>query len=257
MQALTNQAQQKVQELSQRYGVSVDAVTTLLQAVANGNGTMAQFSHYELGGSGQWMQGGMTMVGDMFNYNLKALVANLCSELSNLLATQPFIPEVRNSNTSFSMSNTANWWPADLGMPNGSGAQNNIRYAYFSGTHRLALEVNGQVTVYDTLDHQIGGVSQQQGGGTTLTFTSQYGTVYLQNLPIVSPVPLSPAPNYAAPVTNYNTSPAPNYNDPVSSTTGASGDIFSKIERLAELKQKGILSDDEFATKKAELLSKL
>jgi hypothetical protein len=51
---------------------------TLLQAVVNGNGTMAQLGNWELGGNGQWMQGGMTMVGDMFNYGLKAKV---CTEV--------------------------------------------------------------------------------------------------------------------------------------------------------------------------------
>jgi hypothetical protein len=34
-------------------------------------------------------------------------------------------------------------------------------------------------------------------------------------------------------------------------------DIFAKIERLADLQQKGILSSEEFAAKKAELLSRL
>ena len=34
-------------------------------------------------------------------------------------------------------------------------------------------------------------------------------------------------------------------------------DIISLIERLAELRQKDILTEEEFATKKAELLSKL
>src|SRR5271155_1234873 len=53
---------------------------------------MALFNHAELGGSGQWMRGGMTMVGDMFNYGLKAKVDGLCSELSQLLAQQPFVP---------------------------------------------------------------------------------------------------------------------------------------------------------------------
>ena len=38
------------------------------------------------------MRGGMTMVGDMFNNGLKARVDGLCSELSNLLANQPFVP---------------------------------------------------------------------------------------------------------------------------------------------------------------------
>src|SRR5712672_2754381 len=65
---------------------------TLLQALVNSNGSMAQFNHSELGGSGQWMRGGMTMVGDMFNYGLKSKVDGLCSELSQLLAQQPFVP---------------------------------------------------------------------------------------------------------------------------------------------------------------------
>ena len=64
---------------------------TLLQALVNGNGMMAQFNHRELGGNGQWMLGGMTMVGDMFNHGLKAKVDGLCSELSQLLAQQPFV----------------------------------------------------------------------------------------------------------------------------------------------------------------------
>ena len=34
-------------------------------------------------------------------------------------------------------------------------------------------------------------------------------------------------------------------------------DIFFKIERLADLRKKGVLSEDEFAAKKAELLSRL
>ena len=78
------------------------------------------------------------------------------------------------------------WWPAELGFPNGSGGQNQVRYAYFNPTRRLAVELNGHVTVYDSLDHQISGVSQQQGSGGSLTFTSQYGTVSVSSLPIVS-----------------------------------------------------------------------
>lgn len=55
MQPLTSAGEQSVQQLSQRYGVSVDAVKTLLFAVSLGGGTMAQFYHSELGGGGQWM----------------------------------------------------------------------------------------------------------------------------------------------------------------------------------------------------------
>ena len=90
---LTSGGDQAIQDLAQRYGVSVDAVRTLLFAVSEGGGTLAQFYHPELGGNGQWMRGGMTMVGDMFNYGLKATVSGLCSELSSLLSSrQVFVP---------------------------------------------------------------------------------------------------------------------------------------------------------------------
>jgi hypothetical protein len=35
------------------------------------------------------------------------------------------------------------------------------------------------------------------------------------------------------------------------------GDIFAMIDKLADLRSRGILTDDEFASKKAELLSRL
>jgi hypothetical protein len=89
MQQLTPQGQQLVAELAQRHGFSVDAVTHMLFAVRNGNGTMAQFGHPEFGGGGQWMQGGMIMLGDMFNNFLKGRVDALCNEISGVLARQP------------------------------------------------------------------------------------------------------------------------------------------------------------------------
>src|SRR5450755_4285839 len=141
----------------------------MLQALVNGNGTMAQFCHSELGGGGQWMLGGMTMVGDMFNYGLKSKVDGLCSELSQLLAQQPFVPfppsfqsqsqgggqqqggSVGAGSASLFVPEppgraSGQWWPPELGFPSGSGAQNQVRYAYFSPAHRLAVELNGHVT---------------------------------------------------------------------------------------------------------------
>ena len=151
----------------------------MLIAVNNGAGSMAQFNCPELGGSGQWMRGGMTMVGDMFNHSLKSTVDSLCNELSALLAnTQVFPPG------SSSGHNTHQWWPAGMGVPGSTGSQNNSRYAVFP--HRLVVESGGQVTVYDTLDHQINGVSQQQGSDSTLTFRSQHGLVSLKTLPRIS-----------------------------------------------------------------------
>ncbi|MBJ6612163.1 MAG: SHOCT domain-containing protein [Candidatus Thiothrix moscowensis] len=250
MQTFTDYGQNAINSLAQRYGVSSDAVTHMLYAVMNGNGTMAQFNHHELGGGGQWMQGGMTMVGDMFNYGLKAKVDGLCSELSQLLSSQQPAVFMPVSNPA-PFQGSRNWWPDELGIASTTGGQNNTRYAYFPATCRLAVDINGQVTVYDTLDHQIGGVSQQQGSNNSLTFSSQYGTVYVDQLPVVSVNGVAPvAPMQAA---------APVYaNSPVSNPAPAdNGDIFALIERLAELKQKGILTDEEFASKKAELLQRL
>jgi Short C-terminal domain len=275
LQQLTDQGRQTIDEIARRYSVSTDAVMTLLQALVNSNGTMAQFNHWELGGGGQWMRGGMTMVGDMFNYGLKSKVDGLCSELSQLLAQQPFVPlpaSIQSQSQGGGQHQdgsagagsvslfvpeapgraSGQWWPPGLGVPNGSGGQNQVRYAYFSPTHRLAVELNGRVTVYDTLDHQIGGVSQQQGSGGSLTFTSQYGTVSVSQLPVVSvdgEPTKTPEPRLA---------PAPiSQPEPSRAETAQETDIFAKIERLADLHQKGILSAEEFATKKAELLSRL
>jgi hypothetical protein len=45
--------------------------------------------------------------------------------------------------------------------------------------------------------------------------------------------------------------------EPSRAATTQETDIFGKIERLADLQKKGILSSEEFAAKKAELLSRL
>jgi hypothetical protein len=252
MQLLTESAFNDLANIAQRYGVSTDAARTLLDALWRGNGSMAQFNHPELGGYGQWMRGGMTMVGDMFNNGLKATVDNLCNELNGLLERgNPYVPQAQSQSQGGSwQSSGGSWWPSELGSPNSSGGQNNIRYAYFSGPRRLAIEENGVVTVYDTLQHQIGGVSQQQSGGHSLTFSSQFGNVDLRALPVVSgnqPQP-QPAPQPQQP------SQQPSYGSASSETEA---DIFAKIEKLASLKQKGVLSDDEFNAKKAELLARI
>ena len=262
MQQLSAQGQQFVQDLAQRYGVSTDAAITMLYAVMNGNGTMAQFSHPELGGSGQWMQGGMTMVGDMFNYGLKSKVDGLCVEISNQLMNQPSYFQLPVSQSQFQSSNNNQgvslfvspaaaglWWPSDLGSPSSTGG----RYAVFPGSRRLVVDIGGQITVYDTLDNQIGGVSQQQGGNDSMTFSSQYGTINVSSLPVISINGyLQPAQqNFAAPAQQFNEAPA--YQAPVAQDS----DVFAKIERLADLFQKGILTEQEFTTKKMELLSQL
>ena len=276
MYQLTPQGQSLVADLAQRYGVSADAVMNLLQALLAGNGAMAQFNHPELGGSGQWMQGGMTMVGDMFNQGLKAKVDGLCSELAGLLARQELPPapatfqSQQQGGSGYSSQSqqqggsgystwtggsapggtvslfvpgqggSDNWWPAELGVPAATGAQNQMRYAYFPQSRRLAIDIDGQITVYDTLDHQIGGFSQQQSGDASITFTSQYGLVALSALPVVS-----------------GSGTAHNLPGSQTAPTAQETDIFAAIERLAGLKQKGVLTEEEFNRKKADLLSRL
>jgi hypothetical protein len=270
MQQLTPAGQQAVQNLAQRYGVSVDAVSTLLAAVAAGGGSMAQFYHQELGGGGQWMRGGMTMVGDMFNSRLQGTVSGLCSELSSLLASeQVFAPPPAPSGGNFigsNMMNSNGWWPAELGSPSSSGGQNDSRYAYFPQQRRLAINRNGQVSVYDTLDHQIGGVQQQQGGNYgSLSFSSQFGTFTVDSLPLLNPAPeqqqppqqpaWAPPPQAAAPF--FPEPPPPPPQSAPFPPSSSSGDIIAAIERLGQLRERGILTDDEFKNKKDELLSRL
>ena len=73
------------------------------------------------------------------------------------------------------------WWPGDLGNPASSGGQNGVRYAFFPDRRRLAVERDGMVTLYDSGDHRITGVSQGQGDGT-LALTSQRGEVTLDQM---------------------------------------------------------------------------
>ena len=190
MRNLTSEGQAKIAEIAQRHGVSTDGVLTMLDALQRGGGTMAQFSHPDFGGSGQWMRGGMTMVSDLFNNALKAKVDGVCNDLSYLLGGDLSWFQEPAQNSSFSSSgsfgNYGSWWPPELGQPNSSGGQNDIRYAYFGHANRLAVDMGGTVTVYDTGDHVISGVSQQQGNGWTLTFSSQYGTVPVSSLRVVS-----------------------------------------------------------------------
>lgn len=268
MQNLTPQGQQLINELSQRYNLSYDAVLHMLIAVNNGGSSMAQFSCPELGGSGQWMRGGMTMVGDMFNNGLKMTVDNLCNDLANALSTmQIFAPLPKGSR------NSNQWWPQDLGLgqPFSSGAQNNIRYAVFP--NRLAVEVNGKVTVYNTLDNNIGGVSQQQGGNDSLTFNSQYGTIAVSSLPIVSSSgytsPTSPPPQNNFLDTSTQPSLTPQNNNITSQgyaqethafnpgSDTSVDNIIGLIEKLSKLRDAGAISENDYNNKKTELLNRI
>lgn len=251
----TDASFQNISNIANKYGISTDSVANLAHAIIASNGSMAQFNIPELGGGGQWMQGGMTMVGDMFNNGLKATVDGLCVELSNLLHQGGLqykpLPKSQNQN-----GVSGNWW-GDLGYPNSTGSQNNTSYAIFSNIGRLALQENGKVTVFDTLDHQIGGVGQQQSGNYSVSFTSQYGNVDLNTLPIVSGEDNRPKPQPIVEQPMVQNEPAPFVPEFNNTNSDLEEDIFAKIEKLAGLKDKGILSEEEFSNKKIDLLNRL
>lgn len=282
MRNLTADGQQKIREIAQRYGLSESAVLSMLQAVLNGGGTMAQFNISELGGGGQWMQGGMTMVGDMFNHGLKNTVNNLCAELSNLTRSfELFDAPVTHANgngfsNGFGNYSSNNWWPSEFGNPSSSGGQNNMRYAYFPApVRRLVIEENGQMKIYDTQDHHVSGVSQQQSGnGYTLQMSSQFGYVDLRNLPLVSPDNSNSnnvnssnqqqpqeSPAYVQPQQQQAEvkQPSPSFTqEPEKFEAPKNGsEIIATIEKLGELVSKGFISKEEFESKKAELLKRL
>lgn len=323
MTELTQDGRKALAEIASRHGVSPDAVEHILMTLLAGHGTQAQFNHPDLGGMGQWSMGGMTMVGDMFNNVLKARVDAICSEVAQLMQhSEPLHAPASFSSQSQSQSGTTpgshqnqtsgdqtsggqnwqsqsdgvslfvsggssgNWWPDDLGQPSSTGAQNQMRYASFPSSSRLAIDVgDGQVRVYDTEDHQIGGFSQQQSGDQSLSFTSQHGLVKISQLREVGATPKAqpePKPDTgsrtAAPMlsdvflkaessnrkaddeTRDAESIKPDQQDAQRSAIAESvqeEDIFAKIERLADLHSKGILTDSEYQAKKAELLARL
>jgi hypothetical protein len=127
-----------------------------------------------------------------------------------------------------------------------------MRYACFPAARRLAVQQDGQTRVYDTAHHTIFGVSQQQGDSQSLSFASDHGTVRAEDLQQVDGPP--PQHQQAAPVENWQPAPAPFR---PAAPSASEGDVLATIEKLADLRARGILTDEEFSTKKAELLSRL
>jgi hypothetical protein len=253
MEELSAAGQQTVNEAAARHHFRPAAVAGLLKALIAGHGRMAQFDDPEFGGHGQWMRGGMTMIGDMFNSALKARVEQLCDELADIVVATTQTDDGRLFISP--PASADHWWPTEFGRPDSAGAQNDIRYAYFSGPQRLAIDRAGAVTIYDTLDHRIEGVAQHGRHGM-MTFSTRRGPVDLASLPVVAgkasapPVPDEPASPLDPDVSAWQ--PASDEH-----TSRFAPDIFEAIEKLARLHGRGILNNAEFAEKKAELLSRL
>jgi len=276
MQNLTPEGLRIVADIAKRHEVSLDAAVAILGALTEGNRRQAQFNHPDLGGMGQWSQGGMIMIGDMFNHGLKHRVDALCNELANLLPRKP-LPNTDPADLQMQSQNdggvslfaaglrSANqWWPAELGNPSSTGAQNDLRYAFFPSARRLAIQQGDRVWVYDTGEHRLSGFSQQQSGDQSVTFTSQIGVVRVAELPLVSPrndqfQDSSPSVTVTSPQTPEAVRPATPAVASFGSASAQPGanDIFTMIEHLAELRRKDILTEEEFTAKKAELLTRI
>jgi hypothetical protein len=177
-----------VDRMAKKHAVSPAAVEVVLAALRSGGGRMAQFSHADFGGMSQWSPG-MSMVGDMFNTQLKAKLNALCSDIAAHLAASPAASATRSAADEVSyrsQTRSADWWPAGLGTPGAVGAQNDLRYAVFPDARRLVIDDHGSITVHDTGSHRIFGVAQNQSSDQTLSFTSQDGLVRVTDLLKVS-----------------------------------------------------------------------
>jgi hypothetical protein len=258
MKTRTKEVQKKIDDIAARYELSKDSVLSMLDAVIKGNATMAQFNIPELGGSGQWMKGGMTMVGDMFNRTLKITVDQLCTELAQLVTAESLFDQSSVQSIESKNGISEKSWPAVFGNPTLSGSQNNFRYAYFAPVRRLVIEENGKRSIYDTKHHQISSVSQQQGSGQSYVLTSQDGPVDISSLPLISePGTLT----QETPEIQYDVIKSSGIKEApvaVSEKPASSEDaIFSTIEKLSNLYEKGHITEEEYRTKKAELLGRL
>jgi hypothetical protein len=72
---------ESVDRLAKKHSASPAAVQVIMNALRNGGGRMAQFSHADFGGMSQWSPG-MSMVGDMFNTQLKSKLDALCTDIA-------------------------------------------------------------------------------------------------------------------------------------------------------------------------------
>src|SRR5271154_2265352 len=128
MPKLTPNGLRAVSDIAARNGVSLDAALALLDSLAQGNGFQAQFSHPDLGGMGQWSQGGMIMIGDLFNQGLKHKVDGLCNEIAGLVREQstfnsPAVSQTQSQGRAhggvslFVPAASSTWWPGELGTP--------------------------------------------------------------------------------------------------------------------------------------------
>ena len=248
----------RLEAVGRAHGFGPDATLCLHRALAAGRG-MAQFSHPELGGLGQWAGGGMTMIGEMGNPELRRRVGALCAALAAEAG--------RDAAGEAPDRAAASWWPAGLGTPASSGAQGDAAYAWFPQARRLAVRHAGKVAVYDTAGHAISGLSQDGGAAPALRLHAGGREIALSDLALADApgrgwtpprVVEAPPADVAEARAGVAAADAVREDPGVAARPAEQGhDPISLIERLSALRARGVLTEQEFAAKKTELLARV
>jgi hypothetical protein len=198
-------------------------------------GSVSLSSFSPAGGSGQQQQ---SSGGGFQQQSSSASAQHQAAAMAPMQPMQPMAPMPAMQQQS--------WWPAELGVPASSGAQNDLRYAVFPATGRLAVERNGRCRVFDVGDRIISGISLQSTGGDLILSTPD-GDRPLSHFPEISQTPHERQAESASAAAEA----------PSIATTCSADDPYAALERLGALKAKGILTEEEFSSKKAELLARL
>jgi hypothetical protein len=185
-------AKDVIPEIAARYLVPEEKVREIHRQLQANHATQCQFECSELGGPVQWMPG-MVMTSRWDDHALRARVDGLCSELCAIVrGSETAAPAAfkRDADAPPAASRVdlpagESWWPAALGQPSSSGAQNGVRYAYFPDKQRLLLQQGARIDAYDTGEHRLTGVSQQQGHSRSITFSTPEGPVPVEHLKCV------------------------------------------------------------------------
>jgi hypothetical protein len=114
-----------VDRLARQHSLSPAAVRVVMMALRDGGGRMAQFSHADFGGMSQWSPG-MSMVGDMFNTQLKSKLDALCTDIAASMDMSEVagggVRSAADGVSYRSISGSSDWWPSGLGRPGAVGS---------------------------------------------------------------------------------------------------------------------------------------
>ena len=232
------------------------------------HGSQAQFNHPDLGGMGQWSGGGMIMIGDMFNQGLKHRVDALCNELAGLVRSNP---------RSTPASRKARWRGQSvrrgIGFAEPLVAAGTGRARVGRRAERNAIRIFPALAASRSTGRSGPRIRLGRASAVGLFATAGRRSIAdlhqpirrrsLADLPLVRRRADRPrsvalcarrrrrrtpqaAPSAAA-VAAPTDCACPRFSD----------DVLRTMERLAELRRKDILTEEEFSAEKAELLARL